>query len=156
MKDSHANILRAFLAALIQRTKPISAEVQQQLHKIGQILSADPSQVPSQIPILEALAAQQPDLKATFEQVMRLQESIASERSKGIDNLPDVAPAPTDSFSTELENSASSIDHLEAYIDLLTQLQALPEPTLLQRTIQTLLNPDSAKADSDMMSPPPF
>jgi len=152
MKDSHANILRAFLAILIQRTEPLSADLQQQLHKIGQILSADPSQ----IPMLEALAAQQTDLKATFDRVMRLQESIASERSKGIDDLPDVAPNSTDAFSTELENSASSVAHLQSYSDLLTQLQALPQPTLLQRTVQTLLNPDSVEAASDMMSPQPF
>ena len=137
MKDTETNILKAFLAALLQQPEPLPPEIQTQLNQLAPNLEGA-------IGKLEALAEQYKPLSDSFEAILNYWETRATQRSKG--DLPDPVYEQSDPLTIELENTAYRIRKSDDAID---NIQALQD-----RASQTFSSPDSWQAAKDIIIPP--
>ncbi len=136
LKPSEEKTLQAFLVALTQLDRPLSPDLQQTLHQLGNDLAAQHSDAIAQLP---AIASQDPALNSLYETArLDLQKRYQSqERAKGA-----VLPIDSPGFKLNLENLASQIfretDSVGAAQTFLN-IQTLPTKTFQWEKVDRIL-----------------
>ena len=103
MKDTQNEIFKAFIIALVQQTEPLPAAVQSECNKIGETFT---------IIDIDRLTKLHPPLLVAYAKADTWLANDSSQRSKGLDVVPDAEFENNNTTNIETDNSASDISDL--------------------------------------------
>ena len=141
MNDTQDEIFKAFIVALLQQTKPLPAAVQSECNKIGETFT---------IIDIDRLAKSHPPLLAAYNEADGWLVNHSSQRSKGLDFVPNAEFENNNTITTETDNTSSDISDLTTSPEILKKIEAKVQPggfgELLKKILQAK---DSVKASRD-------
>ena len=146
MKDTETNILKAFLAALLQQPEPLPPAIQTQLNQLAPNLEGA-------IGKLEALAEQYKPLGDSFEASLNFWETRATQRSKSARFLPNDAAEqrlPSSEINNAYQNDRPLLDK---YNEVLDQLEKASADAVAKQLKAIAQADDSVQAARDMIVP---
>ena len=145
MKDTQNDIFKAFTVALLQQTEPLPATVQSECNKIDETLT---------IIDIERLAELHPPLLAAYEKAYGWLVTHSSQRSKGLDVLPDAEFENNNTTNIETDNSASDISDLTNLPEIIKKIEEKIEPRGFGGFLRKILQAgDSVGASRDTILP---
>lgn len=144
MKDSEADILKAFLAALIQQEEPLPASVQNELNSLGKTINTDK---------LESIAKDHPSLLTSYEKAHNLLTEQSSQRNKGKDFLPNSSSEKGNTNNTEIDNASSDIQDLKTLPKILAKIEERLERENLATLSSEIFNAPNPVQSAQEMFP---
>jgi hypothetical protein len=141
MKNNNDDIFTAFIGAVLQQTEPLPAPVQSEFNKIDEAFT---------IIDIERLAELHPPLLAAFEETHNWLMYHSSERSKGLDVLPDSESEKENTTNPEISNAASEISDLKNLPIIINEIDIKVKPRGLRKILGKILQAgDSVQASRD-------
>lgn len=141
MKNNKDDIFTAFIGAVLQQTEPLPAAVQSEFNKIDETFT---------IIDIERLAELHPPLLAAYEKTHNWLIYHSSERSKGLDVLPDSEFEKENTTNPEISNVASDISDLTNLPKIIQQIDTKVKPRGLRQFLGKILQAgDSVQASRD-------
>ena len=145
MTDTDAEIAKAFIAALMLQTEPLSVEVQSALNTIGQTF---------EIEQLHNIAENNASLRSFYQKATDWQTSHSSIRNKGKGVRPNSASEKQNTMNTELDNTSSSISNLQSLPDIIEQIEQKVSSNQLTELISKIFSAsDSIQAAQSFVLP---
>jgi hypothetical protein len=105
MKDTEADIVKAFLAALTQQEKPLPAAVQNELNSLTETFNTDQ---------IDSIAMKHQPLKTFYEAAYKLLVEQSKTRNKGKDFVPDSSSEKDRTSNIEIDNASSDIQDFKS------------------------------------------
>jgi hypothetical protein len=141
MNDTQDEIFKAFIVALLQQTEPLPAAVQSECNKIGENFT---------IIDIERLAKSHPPLLAAYNEADGWLVNHSSQRSKGLDVLPNGEFENNNTTTTETDNTSSGISDLTNLPEIIKKIEAKVQPRGFGELLTKILQAkDSVKASRD-------
>ncbi len=145
MTDTDAEIAKAFIAALMLQTEPLSVEVQSALNTIGQTF---------EIEKLHNIAEDNTYMRAFYQEAIDWQTAHSGIRSKGKMVRPNSASEKQNTMNTELDNTSSSISNLQSLPDIIEQIEQKVSSNQLTELIGKIFSAsDSRQAAQSFVLP---
>lgn len=145
MTDTDAEIAKAFIAALMLQTEPLSVEVQSALNKIGQTF---------EIEKLHNIAEDNASLRSFYQEATDWQTTHSNQRNKGKLARPNAASEQENTMNTELDNTSSSISNLQSLPEIIEQIEQKVSSNQLSELIATIFSAsDSIQAAQSFVLP---
>ena len=145
MTDTDAEIAKAFIAALMLQTEPLSVEVQSALNTIGQTF---------EIEQLHNIAEDNASLRSFYQKATDWQTTHSSQRNKGKGVRPNSEPEKQNTMNTELDNTSSSISNLQSLPDIIEQIEQKVSSNQLTELISKIFSAsDSIQAAQSFVLP---
>ena len=145
MTDTDAEIAKAFIAALMLQTEPLSVEVQSALNTIGQTF---------EIEQLHNIAEDNASLRSFYQKATDWQTTHSSQRNKGKMVRPNSASEKQNTMNTELDNTSSSISNLQSLPDIIEQIEQKVSSNQLTELISKIFSAsDSIQAAQSFVLP---
>lgn len=114
MKDTEADILKAFIAALTQQKEPLPAAVQNELNSLSETLNTDQ---------IDSIAMKHQPLKTSYEAAYNLLVEPSKTRNKGKDFVPDSSSEKDRTSNIEIDNASSDIHDLKSLPEILAKIE---------------------------------
>ncbi len=114
MKDTEADILKAFIAALTQQKEPLPTDVQKELNSLSETLNTDE---------LDIIAKKYPPLLDSYEKAHSLLVEKSNTLRKGKDFVPDSSSEKDRTSNTEIDNASSDIHDLKSLPEILAKIE---------------------------------
>ncbi|MEG4409026.1 hypothetical protein [Microcoleus sp. MON2_D5] len=141
MNDTQDEIFKAFIVALLQQTEPLPAAVQSECNKIGENFT---------IIDIERLAKSHPPLLVAYNEADGWLVNHSSQRSKGLDFVPNAEFENNNTTTTETDNTSSDISDLTNLPEILKKIEAKVQPRGFREFLRKLLQAkDSVQASRD-------
>ena len=145
MTDTDAEIAKAFIAALMLQTEPLSVEVQSALNTIGQTF---------EIEQLHNIAEDNASLRSFYQKATDWQTTHSSQRNKGKMVRPNSASEKQNTMNTELDNTSSSISNLQSLPEIIEQIEQKVSSNQLTELISKIFSAsDSIQAAQSFVLP---
>ncbi len=141
MKDTQNEIFKAFIIALVQQTEPLPAAVQSECNKIGETFT---------IIDIDRLTKLHPPLLVAYAKADTWLANDSSQRSKGLDVVPDAEFENNNTTNIETDNSASDISDLTNLPEIIKKIEEKIEPRGFGGFLRKILEAgDSVQASRD-------
>jgi hypothetical protein len=141
MKNNKDDIFTAFIGAVLLQTKPLPAAVQSEFNKIDETFT---------VIDIERLAELHPPLLAAYEETHNWLMYNGTERSLGLDVLPDSNFENENTTNLEISNTASDISDLKNLPKIIQQIDTKVKPRGLRKILGKILQAgDSVQASRD-------
>ena len=141
MNDTQDEIFKAFIVALLQQTEPLPAAIQSEFNKIGETFT---------VIDIDRLANSHPPLLAAYNEADGWLVNHSSQRSKGLDFVPNAEFENNNTTTTETDNTSSDISDLTNLPEIIKKIEAKVPPRGLGELLTKILQAkDSVKASRD-------
>ncbi|WP_293333347.1 hypothetical protein [Microcoleus sp. CAWBG58] len=141
MSDTQDEIFQAFIVAILQQTEPLPAAVQSEFNQTDETCT---------VTDILRLTKLHPPLLAAYKNNRVWLKKHSSQRSKGLDVLPDAESEINNTTNIETDNSASDISDLTNLPEIIDRIEAKVQPrgfkTFLGKILQAK---DSVQASRD-------
>ena len=141
MNDTQDEIFQAFIVALYQQTEPLPADVQSEFNKTDETCTIND--------ILRLTKLHPPLLEAYQKNRVWLKHH-SSQRSKGLDFVPNAEFENNNTTTTETDNTSSDISDLTNLPEIIKKIEAKVQPRGFGQLLTKILQAkDSVKASRD-------
>ena len=141
MNDTQDEIFQAFIVALVQQAEPLPADVQSEFNKIDETCTTTD---------ILRLTKLHPPLLAAYQTNRVWLKNHSSQRSKGLDCVPDAEFENNNTTNTETDNSASDISDLTNLPEIIKKIEAKVQPRGFGGFLRKILQArDSVQASRD-------
>ncbi|MEG4444350.1 hypothetical protein QUB47_19745 [Microcoleus sp. AT9_B5] len=141
MNDTQDEIFQAFIVALLQQTEPLPADVQSEFNKTDETCT---------VTEILRLTKLHPPLLAAYLKNRVWLKNHSSQRSKGLDVVPDAEFENNNTTNIETDNSASDISDLTNLPEIIKKIEDKVQPRGFGGFLRKILQArDSVKASRD-------
>ena len=141
MNDTQDEIFQAFIVALLQQTEPLPADVQSEFNKTDETCT---------INHILRLTKLHPPLLAAYQKNRVWLKNHSSQRSKGLDFVPNAEFENNHTTTTETDNTSSDISDLTNLPEIIKKIEAKVQPRGFGELLRKILQAkDSVKASRD-------
>ena len=141
MNDTQDEIFQAFIVGLYQQTEPLPADVQSEFNKTDETCTIND---------ILRLTKLHPPLLATYQKNRVWLKNHSSQRSKGLDFVPNAEFENNHTTTTETDNTSSDISDLTNLPEIIKKIEAKVQPRGFGELLRKILQAkDSVKASRD-------
>ncbi|MEG4581574.1 hypothetical protein QUA71_18455 [Microcoleus sp. MON1_C5] len=141
MNDTQDEIFQAFIVALFQQTEPLPADVQSEFNKTDETFTIND---------ILRLTKLHPPLLAAYQKNRVWLKNHSSQRSKGLDFVPNAEFENNNTTTTETDNTSSDINDLTNLPEIIKNFEAKVQPRGFREFLRKLLQAkDSVQASRD-------
>jgi hypothetical protein len=141
MNDTQDEIFQAFIVGLYQQTEPLPADVQSEFNKTAATCTIND---------ILRLTKLHPPLLAAYQKNRVWLKNHSSQRSKGLDFVPNAEFENNHTTTTETDNTSSDISDLTNLPEIIKKIEAKVQPRGFGELLRKILQAkDSVKASRD-------